>query len=298
LQWISGSVGKFEVAREHTAAFDKVFVPERHNHVAVLNDMKAWVDGWNAHHLWIMGWPEQARQAMQAGIDYARATGNPLNLIFCLVHGGGVSVYLREGDALLERAKEASLLAKENSLDFLEVMLVGIWRGSALMINRRFREGLEMMSAATALAVAANNSIMIPFHRLMAAEALAGLGRAEDAITMLDGELSTIEKTGERMYEAEILRLRGVLAAEQAGPDTSKASHAEEFLRRAIDLSKSQKAKGWELRTSTSLARLWQQQGKVKEAHDLLAPVYDWFTEGFDTKDLKAAKALLEELAA
>jgi predicted ATPase len=209
-----------------------------------------------------------------------------------------VSVYLREGDALLDRANEASRLARENSLDFLEVMLVGIWRGSALMINRRFGEGLEMMSAATALAVDANNSIMIPVHRLMAAEALAGLGRATEAITMLDGELSTIANTGERMYEAEILRLRGVLTLEQAGPDASKTNHAEEFLLRAIDVSESQKAKGWELRTSTSLARLWQQQGKRKEAHQLLAPVYNWFTEGFDTNDLKEAKALLEELAA
>ncbi len=295
LQWINGSLGNFEIARQHTIAFENVYREERHKRIPVLDDMKAWVDGWNAHHLWMMGWPEQAMQAMQAGIDYARVVGNPLNLMFCLVHGGGVSVYLREGGELLERADEASQLARDNSLGFLEVMLVGIWRGSALMIEGRFREGYEMMRAATALAVDANNAIMIPFHRLMAAEALAGLGRIDEAIEMLDGELDTIAKTSERMYEAEILRLRGVLTMEQ---DSSKASHAEEFLTRGIDVSKMQKARGWELRASTSLARLWRKQGKCKEAHELLAPVYNWFTEGFDTRDLKEAKALLDELAA
>ena len=127
----------------------------------------------------------------------------------------------------------------------------------------------------------------------MTAEALAGLGRIDEAITMLDGELSTIAKTGERIHEAEILRLRGVLTYEE---DASQAEYAEEFLRRAIEVSKTQKAKGWELRASASLARLWQKQGKRKEALELLKPVYDWFTEGFNTKDLKEAKALIDGL--
>ncbi len=112
---------------------------------------------------------------------------------------------------------------------------------------------------------------------------------------MLDGELATIAKTHERIREAEILRLRGVLTLRD---DASQSSLAEAFLQRSLELSRTQRAKGWELRTSASLARLWQSQGKRMEAYDLLAPIYSWFTEGFDLKDLKEARALLAQLEA
>jgi class 3 adenylate cyclase/tetratricopeptide (TPR) repeat protein len=293
LQWINGQLGNFEIAREHAKAFDAAYVSERDSQVPVLNDMKAWVDGWKAHHLWIMGWPDQARQALYDGIEHARTIGNPLNLIFCLAHGGAMFFYRREADALSDCVDEASRLAKENALGFLEGMLIGVWRGSALMLSGRFSEGYEVMTSATALSLESNLPIMIPCHRLMASEALAGLGRVEEAINMLDGELETIQQTGERIHEAEILRYRGVLTLLA---DSSQSTLAEDFVERGLDLSRKQKAKGWELRASTSLARLWQSQGKHKQAHDLLEPVYEWFTEGFDTKDLKRAKALLEEL--
>jgi class 3 adenylate cyclase/tetratricopeptide (TPR) repeat protein len=294
LQWLEGTAANFEVANQHAAAFNKTYVPERHQKVMLLNDMQAMVNGWSAHHLWIAGWPEQAEQAMKNGIGYARANGNPLSLIISLAHGGAAFIYKREGATLLEHTNEASQVAKDNALGFLEGVVISIWRGSAMMLNGRFSEGHEMMTAATKLSLEANCPIMIPCHRLMAAEALAGLGRIGEAISILDGELVTIAKTGERIHEAEILRLRGVLTLRD---DSSQTKSAEEFLQCAIDVSRTQKARGWELRTSTSLARLWKDQGKKKEAHDLLAPVYDWFTEGFGTKDLKEAKALLEELA-
>jgi class 3 adenylate cyclase/tetratricopeptide (TPR) repeat protein len=293
LQWINGQIGNFDVAHQHAAAFDEAHDPERHKLVAVLNEMKSWVDGWKAHHLWISGFPDQAAQALQNGIDYARAIGNPLDLIFCLAHGGGMFYYRREADEVLERVEEASRLARDNALGFLEGMLIGVWRGSALMLSDRFNDGYGMMTSATALSLETDAPIMIPCHRLMTAEALAGLGRIDEAIAMLDAELATIAKTGERIHEAEILRLRGVLTYEE---DSSRSEYAEEFLQRAVELSKTQNAKGWELRASTSLAKLWQSQGKRKEAHNLMKPVFDWFTEGFDTKDLIEARALLDEL--
>ncbi len=294
LQWINGQLGNFEIARRHAVAFDTVYAPERHNQVATLNDMKAWIDGWSAHHLWMMGWPDQAEQTLHDGIEYARAIGNPLNLIFCLAHGGGMYFYRREASALLDHLDEASQLAKENALGFLDEMLIGAWRGSALMLSGRFGEGHDLMTAATALSLASNSPIMIPCHRLMIAEALTGLGRVDEAIAMLDGELASIAHTSERIHEAEILRLRGVLNLRN---DPLHSDLAEDFLQRALDVSRAQKAKGWELRAATNLARLWQSQRKRKEAYELLAPIYNWFTEGFDTKDLKEAKALLEELA-
>ncbi len=295
LQWINGHLGEFEIAREHALAFNQTYVYERDRKIPILNDMKAWVDGWSAHHLWIMGWPDQATKAMYDGIEHARVIGNPLNLVFCLAHGGAMLVYKREPEALIELLDEASRLARDSALDFLEGMLIGIWRGSALMLSGRFREGHEVMTAATTLSLQSNLPIMVPCHKLVTAEALAGLGRVDDAIAMLDEALETTEQTHERIHGAEILRLRGTLTHLK---DSSQSALAESFYKRSLDLSRTQQGRGWELRTSTNLARLWQQQGKRKEAHDLLAPVYNWFTEGFDTKDLKDAKGLLEELAA
>ena len=111
---------------------------------------------------------------------------------------------------------------------------------------------------------------------------------------MIDEQIEQVERPGweERSHYAEILRLKGWLLTVKDDPES-----AEKNFLASLDWAREQQAKSWELRTSTSLARLWQQQGKTTEAHNLLAPVYNWFTEGFDTKDLKEAKALLEELA-
>ena len=105
---------------------------------------------------------------------------------------------------------------------------------------------------------------------------------------------STIETTKERWYEADIYRIAGEIALLSPEPDAAKA---EAYFERALAVARQQQAKSWELRAAMSLARLWRDQGKVQQARELLAPVYGWFTEGFDTRDLKEAKALLEELA-
>ena len=111
---------------------------------------------------------------------------------------------------------------------------------------------------------------------------------------MLRDALTLVDTTGARCYEVEVYRLKGELLLPQ---NSDNQAEAESCFQHAIDIAQSQQAKSWELRTSTSLARLWQQQGKRQEAHDLLAPVYGWFTEGVDTADLQDAKALLDALA-
>ena len=111
---------------------------------------------------------------------------------------------------------------------------------------------------------------------------------------VLTESLVHIEHTGERIYEAEIHRLKGVLLLQQSSDNQAEA---ESCFHQAISIARSQQVKSFELRAATSLARLWQQQGKRQDAYDLLAPIYGWFTEGFDTADLKDAKALLDELA-
>ena len=118
-------------------------------------------------------------------------------------------------------------------------------------------------------------------------------GQTEEGLRVVDEALALVERTEERFYEAGLYRLQGELTLQQS----QEAEDPEACFHKAIEIAKKQQAKSWELRAATSLARLWQGQGKRAEAHDLLAPVYNWFTEGFETADLKDAKVLLRELA-
>jgi predicted ATPase len=120
------------------------------------------------------------------------------------------------------------------------------------------------------------------------------LGHPEDGLQALAEAHTLVEQQEDRWWEAEVCRLRGVLLLRQTG---TPLAEAETWLRRALDVARRQEAKSLELRAAMSLSRLWQQQGKRVEAHELLAPIYGWFTEGFDTADLQEAKALLVELA-
>ena len=134
---------------------------------------------------------------------------------------------------------------------------------------------------------------MQPYHLALLAEAHGTLGKPEAGLAVLTEALTLVDITGERWYEPELYRLKGELLLQQSSDNHAEA---ESCFHQAIAIAQNQQAKSLALRASTSLARLWQQQGKRQEAYDLLAPVYGWFTEGFDTPDLKEAKALLDEL--
>jgi predicted ATPase len=149
-----------------------------------------------------------------------------------------------------------------------------------------------MQQALGALAQT-GTGIGAPALLIMLAEGSWQIGRHDDALGALAFAV-TRAQTGQHFRDAERHRLKAVILLDQ---DEGQADEAEALLREAIEIAQRQEAKSWELRAATSLARLWQRQGKRAEARDLLQPVYDWFTEGFDTQDLKDAKALLEELA-
>jgi predicted ATPase len=133
-----------------------------------------------------------------------------------------------------------------------------------------------------------------PYWLALLAEVYGIQGESEEGLTVLTEALTHVDTTGERWYESEIYRLKGELLLQQ---NSDNQAEAESCFHHAISIAQSQQAKSWELRAATSLARLWCQQGKRQEAHDLLAQVYNWFTEGFDTADLQEAKALLDALA-
>ena len=135
----------------------------------------------------------------------------------------------------------------------------------------------------------------MPIHLAYLARAYAELGQVDDAWRCIDEAITAVETTKERWWEAEINRIAGEIALLSPKRD---AARAEAYFERALAVARQQQAKSWELRAAMSLARLWRDQRKLQQARELLAPVYGWFTEGFDTRDLKEAKALLEQLSA
>jgi predicted ATPase len=137
-------------------------------------------------------------------------------------------------------------------------------------------------------------AVFRPYGLALLAEAYAQVGRCEEGLTLLAEALALTNDREERRWEAELHRLQGELLLVHAA---AHHAEAETCFRQALDVARHQQAKSWELRAAMSLAHLWQQQGKPTEARELLAPIYSWFTEGFDTADLQEAKALLEELA-
>ena len=136
------------------------------------------------------------------------------------------------------------------------------------------------------------SNLMGPYYLALLAEALGATGDTEGAISATSDGLSMLETSGERWWEAELCRLRGELLR-----SSQEQGESQLWFQRSLDVSRHQEAKSLELRAATSMARLWRDRGKRDEARDLLAPVYGWFTEGFDRRDLKEAKALLDELS-
>jgi predicted ATPase len=166
-----------------------------------------------------------------------------------------------------------------------------IFRGWVKAKNADVTEGLSLLRAGSSAYCATGATAWMPLYIALLAEACEIAGQIEERAARLDQALQLVEKTGERWFAAELDRQRGRLLLRQGDPQA-----AEELYRKALGIAREQEAKLWELRAAASLARLWRDQGRRAAARDLLAPVYGWFTEGFATPDLKAAKALLDEL--
>jgi predicted ATPase len=161
-------------------------------------------------------------------------------------------------------------------------------------------EGLAQIRQGLATCQAIGAGLNQSYHLALLAEAYGKAGQTEDGLATLAEALTVVDKTEERFYEAELYRLKGELTLAQSSVQSLASSvqkEAEECFWKAIEIARKQQAKSLELRAVMSLARLWQQQGKKDNARQMLAEIYGWFTEGFDTKDLQEAKVLLQQLA-
>jgi predicted ATPase len=217
---------------------------------------------------------------------------HPYSLAYARCHAALVSQLRRDVLAVHEQAEAAITLATEQGFP-LWVLMGTVFRGWALAMQGQGEAGLAQIRQAIAGFRATGAALLVPYFSALLADVSVHLGHTEDGLQALAEAHTLVEQHEERWWEAEVCRLRGVLLLRQ--PETPQAE-AETWLQRALDVARRQEAKSLELRAAMSLARLWQQQGKQAEARALLAPVYDWFTEGFDTADLQEAKVLLEEL--
>jgi predicted ATPase len=163
-----------------------------------------------------------------------------------------------------------------------------------LSLTGKALDAIQMFTTGIAAYRSTGATCWRPLHLSHLARAYAELGQFDDAWRCIGEVMTTIETTNERWFEAEANRIAGQIVSLSPPPNTAKA---QTYFECALQIARQQKAKSWELRAATSLARLWRDQGKAQQARELLAPVYGWFTEGFDTRDLKEAKTLLEQLA-
>ncbi|MCZ6872665.1 MAG: tetratricopeptide repeat protein, partial [bacterium] len=245
--------------------------------------------GWT---LWVLGYPDQALAWGNDGLSLAHNLGHPYTLARGLYWNTVLHQFRREWQIVQQRAEAAILVAAEHQIALVSA-LGPIMRGWALAMQGQGAEELLQIRQGIDDYRATGAEFQRPQFLAMLAEVYATVGRPEEALPLITEALSLVEKMGEHYYEAELLRLKGLLLLAQS-PDNHP--EAETCYQNALDIARQQQAKSWELRTATSLARLWQQQDKRQDAYDLLAPVYEWFTEGFDTADLQEAKALLQEL--
>jgi predicted ATPase len=202
--------------------------------------------------------------------------------------------FRQEAQATHDRAADSIALAAQQGFSALYVAWGTVPQGWALTQLEQWAAGMAKLREGIEATLATGSEQWRPYYLALLAEAAGAAGQPEDGLRLLADAQDVMARTGERFYEAELARLAGVLHLAHA---PAAQEDAEAKMRHALDVARHQDAKSLELRAAMSLSRLWQQQGKRAEAYELLAPIYGWFTEGFETADLREARGLLEALS-
>jgi predicted ATPase len=242
--------------------------------------------------LWVLGYQTQARRCSEEALALARKVDHPFTLAFALNLNAGLFELYRETPLVLESAETLIALADEQDFPFWRACGFA-QKGVALIELGKIKEGLPLVEQGIGILQAAGAEIGKTGGMAQRALVYGKIARVEDGLEIIDEARSLVERGGERQDEAEHHRTKGELLLMRAEPDVQQA---EACFRQALEVARRQQAKSLELRAAMSLARLWQKQGKKADARTLLAKIYNWFTEGFETADLQEAKALLEEL--
>ena len=284
--------GKFARSRSHLEEVLALYDPISHRLLVYQtgDDPHADSQAFLGNVLFCLGFPDQALARSSSAIAEARRLAHPPSLVVCLNMSARLLSLVGDTVALDERANELVAVAAEQG--FLVRRAQGtIFRGWVKVKNGGVAEGISLLHSGSAAYRATGAEVWVPYYTGLLARAFEIAGQIEEGLTLLEDALQIVERTGERWFAAELNRQTGQLLLQQGHTEA-----AEELYRKALSIAQEQEAKLWELRAAVSLARLRRDQGRPAEARDLLAPIYGWFTEGFDTADLKQAKTLLNEL--
>ena len=287
-------VGRFASSQSHLEDGMALYDPVSHRSLgqqAGSGDPRVNLQAYSAIVLFCPGFPDQALAWSNAAITEARELAHPPSVAVGLTFGARLLSLVGDNAALGERTDQLFSLAIEQGFPFWRAEGT-TFRGWVKVKNGDVAEGMSLLHSGSSAYRASGAVTMMPGFLALLAGACETAGRVEEGLTLLDEGLQLVERTGERQFAAELNRYKGQLLLRQG-----KDEAAEELYRKALSIAEEQEAKLWELRAAVSLARLWRDRRYRAEARDLLVPVYGWFTEGFDTPDLKDAKALLDELA-
>jgi predicted ATPase len=287
-------IGDLVEAKAHYDEALALYRPAEHRRLMTRfgQDLRVTCLAFRSMALWLLGYPEAALGDADCALAEARQIEHAATLMFTLNFPILVNTYCGNYDAANEHLKELVALAEEKGASFRKAEGV-LRRGYILTLTGEATKAVEIVTSGIDLWRSAGSTIFTPEQEFMLAIAHADLGQFDDAWRCIGAAMTAMDATRERWCEAEAHRVAGEIVLKSPQPDEAKAqAHFEH----SMTVARAQQAKSWELRAAMSSARLLSHQGKPKTARDLLAPVYDWFTEGFDTSDLRKAKALLREL--
>jgi predicted ATPase len=288
-------LGALPAARQHLEEGIARYTPDQRRALAFRmgHDPGVACRAFAAQTLWLLGYPEQALAHLHDALTLAQELSHPFSLAFARCWAAFVLQFRRDVPSVHEQAEAAVALSTAQGFPLWAALGTSL-RGWALAVQGQGENGMAQVRQGIAAGRATGAAQHVPYLCTVLAEVCDHLSHTEDGFQALAEAHTLVEQQEERWWEAEIYRLRGVLLLRQPG---TPHAEAEAWLQRALDIARRQEAKSLELRAAMSLSRLWQQQGKRQEAYDLLAPIYHWFTEGFDTADLQDARALLAELS-
>ena len=288
--------GGFAEGQTHLDRAIALYDPAEHRQLATRfgQDLAVSILSYRSYARWILGNPEAALANSDRALSNAREIGQAATLIYALSHAP--FTLIQSGNFATAKAvvdELITLVAERGALFWQSFGMMH--QGWLFALTGKAADAVQQITSGIAGLRSTKSTCWLPLWLPYLTKAHADIGQFDDAWRCIDEATAAIEATGERWCEAEVHRTAGEIALISPEPDGAKA---ESYFERALVVARRQQAKSWELRAAMSMARLWRDQGKPQQARELLAPIYGWFTEGFDTRDLKEAKALLEELAA
>jgi predicted ATPase len=286
--------GDLAEARAHYDKAVTLYAPSEHRPLAMRfgQDVRVAALSFRSWALWFLGYPDAALADADQALRDAREIGHAATLMFALALTPQAH-FLSANYAMATAANDELLfVAGEKNARYWKA--VGMVRqGNLFAAADKTSDAIQMITSGLTAFRSTGATLYVPSWLSSLARAFAEVGELDDAWRCIDEAMTAIEATKQRWCEAEVHRMAGEIALLSPVPDVTKA---DAYFERALVVARAQQAKSWELRAAMSMARLWRDQGKPKQARELLAPIYGWFTEGFDTLDLKEAKALLAQL--